>query len=148
MNGHKQLILLRVAAILAVWDGRAIVSEDDWDTASEIWKTSCGIRDWIIAERRRVEDEADADKTRRAAVRGIVVSHAVKTGDARITMLARRVALKVHEKGRLTNRNITHSVLRNDERGLFPAIVVAAEGFGWIVPGGERAWLPGPSRPV
>jgi hypothetical protein len=46
----------------------------------------------------------------------------------------------------MTNRDITRKTLRNDERGFFPAIVDAAEGFGWIVPDGERAWRPGPSR--
>jgi bifunctional DNA primase/polymerase-like protein len=148
LDGHKQLILLRVAAILAVWDGRAEISQDDYDTAAEIWKTSCGVRDWIIAERRRLEEEAEADSTRRAAVRSVVVSQAVKDGGARITMLARRVALKVHEKGRLTNRDITRNALCNNERGLLPAIVAAAETLGWLVPDGEHAWRAGPSRPV
>jgi hypothetical protein len=148
LDSHKPLILLRVAAILAVWDGRAEISEDDWAIASEIWRTSCGIRDWIIAGRRRIEDEDEAEKTRRAAIRSVVVSQAVKSGGARITALARRVALKVHEKGRMKKRDITHSVLRNDERALFPAIVEAAEALGWIAPDGDHAWRPGPSRPV
>ena len=142
LDGHKQLILLRVAAILAVWDGRAEISQDDWDTAAEIWKTSCGVRDWIIAERRRLDEEAEADETERAAIRSVVVSHAVKTGDARINGLARRVALKVHKKGRLTNRDITIG-LRSNARVLMPAIVGAAQAHGWILPDGERAWRAG-----
>lgn len=149
LDGHKQLILLRVAAILAVWDGRSEVSEDDWDTAGEIWKTSCGVRDWIIAERRRIEEEAEAEKTRRAAMRAVVVSHAVKTGDARIDMLARRVALKVHEKGPLTNKQIRDRVLTGrSERSLMSAILEAADGYGWIEPDGEKAWKAGHSKPA
>jgi hypothetical protein len=124
------------------------VSQDDWDIATEIWKTSCGIRDWVLAERRRFEDEAEADKTRRAAPRSAVVSHAVKNGDARINALARRIAFKVHETGRMTNRDITRKALRNDERGLFPAIMECGEALGWVVSDGDRAWLPGQSKPA
>lgn len=148
LDGHKQLILLRVAAILAVWDERAIVREDDWDLAGEIWKTSCGIRDWITAERRRFEEEAEADKTRRAAIRSVVVSHAVRNGDVRINMLARRVALKVREKGRMTARQIRNLVLTGDERQMLASIIETAEAYGWVAADAGQAWCAGQSRPA
>jgi hypothetical protein len=71
-----------------------------------------------------------------------------KNGDARITALARRVARKVRERGGIKKREIINSVLRSDERTFLPAIIETAETHGWLVPDGERAWRPGPSRPI
>lgn len=42
-NAHEPLIRSRLAAILAIWDDRTLVVEDDWALAGEIFRSSCAV---------------------------------------------------------------------------------------------------------
>lgn len=83
LDGHRDLIRLKIAALLAILDGRKDLSCDDWDLAGTVVETSIQVRDGVLgivaaegarreaaARDRHAERETEADvaKERRSVV--------------------------------------------------------------------------------
>ncbi|MFJ2719023.1 hypothetical protein [Streptomyces sp. NPDC087437] len=61
LDTHEPLWRLKGAALLALLHGRTTVSEEDWDLAAVMWKTSRKVRDCVQeAARRRLRAQRDA----------------------------------------------------------------------------------------
>ena len=99
LDGHALLIRCRIAVILALWDGRNMVSRDDWEIAELIWKTSCEVREFIIDRAHEIASDEIADDAAAGAQRAAAAHVARSQADARVEMLAKRIARKVHATG-------------------------------------------------
>lgn len=144
-DSQGPLMRCKMAALLALLDGRGEVSVEDWQLAGVLWETSCGVRDAVVAigqshaeQERAARDDARVTLAERTAA-------VVDVAPDRAQRLAERVAGYVHEAGGLTT-GATKKKLRSGERALFDAAVTIAELRGWIAVDASGALLPGTEK--
>lgn len=159
LNGHRPLHLSKMAALLAVLDGRARVTDEDWSLAWQVWRTSCTVRDALVREAEHEERErqkAREDAQVRTAQRSSVASHLAlqRVVDAEVERVARWLAMQVHRQAAetgmpstLEGRGGLKTKAPSRDRHLLPQAADEAEGRGWIGRTESGALLPGSSRP-
>lgn len=129
--GHGLLITLKVAAILALLEGRYDVTADDWDLARWVHAMSEQTRTDALATLRKAQGEATH---RRGVAEGLqdVIREETATG-VKVTRLVRRVAARVHAAGAegLTALEIRRTV-KSTERDLLPAVLDRAVADGYV----------------
>jgi hypothetical protein len=95
LDGHATLLRLKVAALLAVLDGRTDVDVDDWRLAGQVGATSRAVRQSIVEydwqQSRRRDDAAIA----KAARREVVVAETA--AQAALARVVRSIAAKAHK---------------------------------------------------
>jgi hypothetical protein len=150
LEGHANLVQLKVAAVLGALDGRITITADDWDVAGTITTTSARVRDWLLSRIAAAQDRADDLSNERAAKRAEVVEtarSAAASGVARIAAtIARHVGKHHAETGGCTMRCLRHAVASKHRRQLEAAIGHAV-AVAWIVETEEGRHEPGPSQP-
>jgi len=149
LDAHIGLVQLKLAAALAVLDGRVDVNTEDWKLARMIIATSRGVQRWML---RRVaamnQRQADA-ANHRAADRAEkeTVGRAAATAD--LNRIAAVIGRHVHRHGEddgCRTRCITQAVRSNDRQEMTGALGLAVN-LGWVVDHGDH-FLPGPSHPA
>jgi hypothetical protein len=155
LNGHASLHLTKIAALLAILDWRARMTQEDWDLAHIIWDTSCAVRDDLIREieaRAAQEIRAREDRTVRAQVRGAMESRDAmeKAADATVARVACWVGTKVHAGvRRVGGREGLRNGLPRRDRALLAEALLEAQRLGYVVIGQDEDGLePGASRPA
>jgi len=112
LDTHADLRKMKLAAALAVLDGRLDVNTDDWALAEEIDTTSCSVRSWAV----------EYDREARAIVRRSAVALAVERESAvedaalarSVTRIAHNVARKVWRDGEMTVAQAWRTVSSRD----------------------------------
>ncbi|MFI0825696.1 hypothetical protein ACH4Q7_14710 [Streptomyces roseolus] len=137
LDGHAGLIKVKVAALLALLDGRDYATEEDWSLAEVIWTASCGVRDHLV-ERAQREAAAEKQREQDAKVLQVVREHEAKT---EATVALERVAALVRKHasvvGGITWGELNRRMASRDRKGLRKAVDVA-ESRGWVVVEGDR----------
>ncbi|MGW6243836.1 hypothetical protein [Streptomyces roseolus] len=137
LDGHAGLIKVKVAALLALLDGRDYATEEDWSLAEVIWTASCGVRDHLV-ERAQREAAAEKQREQDAKVLQVVREHEAKT---EATVALERVAALVRKHasvvGGITWGELNRRMASRDRKGLRKAVDVA-EARGWVVVEGDR----------
>jgi hypothetical protein len=145
-NSHRQATLIKIAGLLALLAGRNVINEDDWELAKVMWRTSCAIRDRLIAARERDEIKKAEDRTKRDVERATAVAKATGVLDGPTEKVARRFVSVIGEEGPqkigYLNRKISP---RN--RGLIPDAVEMALEEGWLKRGDDDVLEIGSKRP-
>lgn len=143
-DSQAPLMRCKIAALLALLDGRLEVDDVDWKLAGQVWLTSCGVRDALVehgqGELAREAEEAQQRRIQLAERTAAVVGQV----DGKLVRLAQALAEKVTEAGGMT-RGAARRTLRSDSRSLFDAVVDTAASQGWIVET-ESGLLPAPLR--
>ncbi|MEU8988529.1 DUF3987 domain-containing protein [Streptomyces sp. NPDC048558] len=89
LDAHADLVRIKVAGLLCLLDGRRKISEEDWELAETIWKTSCAVRNEVVAHGERQREQArKADHQRAADRKG---AEANGEHEAHIQRVARRL---------------------------------------------------------
>lgn len=148
LDSHRPLMMVKVASLLAILDGRLQVNVEDWQLARIIWDTSCAVRDALLEYGERKQKE-EAERQLAAHVERQVRAHAAITmADRRIERVARRVALRVHKAGAAgMSWGQLRKAIAHRERDVFQPALDEAEARGWVVVEGTRI-TPGDSAPV
>ncbi|MFE5544590.1 hypothetical protein ACFQ71_12310 [Streptomyces sp. NPDC056534] len=137
LDGHAGLIKVKVAALLALLDGRDYATEEDWSLAEVIWTASCGVRDHLV-ERAQREAAVEKQREQDAKVLQVVREHEAK---AEATVALERVAALVRKHasvvGGITLGELNRRLASRDRKGLRKSIDVA-EARGWVVVEGDR----------
>ncbi|MFG3492976.1 hypothetical protein [Streptomyces sp. NPDC047972] len=137
LDGHAGLIKVKVAALLALLDGRDYATEEDWSLAEVIWAASCGVRDHLV-ERAQREAAVEKQREQDAKVLQVVREHEAK---AEATVAMERVAALVRKHasvvGGITLGELNRRLASRDRKGLRKSIDVA-EARGWVVIEGDR----------
>ena len=153
LDGHALLNRVKVAAAVALMEGRRDITEDDWRLAGRIQAVSDNTREWVgtvIANQRQTEAEKRAKGRAREAV---VIDATVS--DARIGRIARVIARAVQQAGELTAGRAEAKVAGRD-RDDFEAALHFAVAAGWVAeierPHGKsgepvKALIPGKEKP-
>src|SRR5262249_12440027 len=53
LDGHHHFMTAKMAALVALLDGRFEVDEEDWKLAEMAWRSSCTVRDSLVLRARR-----------------------------------------------------------------------------------------------
>lgn len=147
LDAHAAVIRARVAAILAAWDCRDIVTLDDWQLAGIIWDYSCAVRTMTIEQAEALEGEAQAlEGQRRGRILAATAAEA-NGAPAKTERLAARLALWLHSTGKPASRHALAHRAKSQERHLVPAALEHAATQGWLRAEGER-FAAGGSRPA
>lgn len=132
IEGHALLNRAKVAAAIALLEGRAEIAEDDWALSGRIQATSDNARAWV---QRRLQHEREKVGQQRAEARAneaVIIDRTLS--DAVVGRVARGVARAVHRAGPdgLTLGRAKKSVALRD-RGQFDAALPFAVAAGWVV---------------
>lgn len=152
LDAHEGLLRLKVAAVLAILDGRLDINEEDWQLAAEIKRWSDTARDTVEQAVSQRAGERERQESTRLARRAVHADVAVT--QRRVVDCARKLATKVWaEPERWTVAELRRSMrLWRDvlDEGLDHAV---AEG--WVVEilaagqgADRRSVRPGEKRPA
>jgi Bifunctional DNA primase/polymerase, N-terminal len=119
LDGHALLCRLKVAAVLAILDGRAEVDDQDWNLAGVIAAESEWTRQGVVATLQRIQRDANAARGKAEGERLVVATEVVDHA------ATKRVARLVKQK--ITSEWLAHNDLRKKitsrDRGYFDAAV-------------------------
>lgn len=148
LDAHLPLIRLRVAAILAAWDGRDEAGADDWSLAGRVVATSCAVRDAALRE---AEAIAAAERAQRAHEKGQIAQVVRSMSDQATTaleLIAARIGRRVHKApAPMTRSALRDGCAKTRERHMFVPALDLAIARGWAADDGEHVKA-GPSRPA
>ena len=119
LDGHALLCRLKIAAMLAIFDGRFEITDQDWDLAGVIAVKSEWTRRGVVRTLERKQQEANTARGKAEGERSVIVAETVE--DAAIKRVARLV------KRKLTSEWIAHNELRKKittrDRSYFDAAI-------------------------
>jgi hypothetical protein len=151
LDSHRRLNKLKLAAVLAILDGRHDVTVDDWRIAEHFMCISDAVRDTVLDRSRERLAEQLRNEANRYALRESVVQDAAT---AKALGRAARAAWKAASKSdsAVSRRDITHSIASRD-RALVTADEAIEEALrlSWLTPAGptaEHGWTTGKARPA
>lgn len=151
-RSQHPVLKVKVAALLALLDGRRAVNAEDWALAQMIIDTSDNVRIYLQALERAAAGKARAaylaaeheTESHRAQARADVTALLDRTAERRV---AARLAAKVHEHGPQTLGALRRDAAGRD-RPLVEAAVELAVSVGWVMLGDAGKVCPGPSMPT
>jgi hypothetical protein len=139
LDGHHLFMTSKMAALLALLEGRFEVDETDWKLAEMAWGSSCAVRDSLV---RRAKREAEAAKDREAKER-IHLEVSAHRAKQSLGMNEMRVAGAVARyvadagPGGLKFNGIKMKMASRD-RHLIEEAINLALAAGWVVEDGDR----------
>jgi len=139
-RSHRNLLRLRLAALLAIADHRGDVTVDDWDlSVAPVDASDATIHrgEVLRAELARLEAQAQTD---RAVRHGVAVDVAVET--SRVERLARKVSCWIWSTPGITRKDVARRLSRDAPAMLDEALELATRRC-WIVERSE----PGQGEP-
>ncbi|MFM9652787.1 hypothetical protein [Streptomyces galilaeus] len=137
LDGHAGLIKVKVAAMLALLDGREHVTEDDWALAETVWEASCGARDHLV-ERAHREAAAEREREETAKVLQVVREHEAKAeASVAVERVARLVQKHASQVGGITWGELNRRMASRDRKVLRKAVDLA-EARDWVFGEGDR----------
>jgi hypothetical protein len=157
LDGHGMLTRLKLAALLALLDGRHIVSTStletvgDWQLAEAMWNTSCKVRDHYIAEaaqhtarERHTRNLQYADREEMAETR----RQQVRDASTKVQRVAHLIGRYVHDpvKPSRTVGDLNRR-LKSDSRACLAEALDYAISEGWVEVDGDNV-ASGPSKPA
>lgn len=137
LDGHANLMKVKLAALFALLDGRMAASEEDWTLAETVWTSSCEVRDALV---RRAQREAAAEKQRAedAKVQAELRSHVAKKGaDLTLERVAQLVLRHASQVGGITYGALKKALASRD-RPVAEKAVDLAVARGWVFEEGDR----------
>ncbi len=147
LDGHATLLRLKVAALLAVLDGRTDVDVDDWRLAGQVGAVSRAVRQSIVEydwqQSRQRDDAANA----KAARREVVVADT--TARNALIRAARSVAARAHKAPDLVLKrgDVTRAVASRYRSAVtIDEVIDEAVVRKWLTPDGD-GWRAGEAKP-
>lgn len=135
LDSHADLIRMKLAALLAILDGRLDVGTEDWALAGQVQKTSNVVRSAIIERARQQRAREEAFRSSTMANREVVVA---ETKEHRALVNgARAIGRKVHRAGGVpvSIRELRHAVKSSDRQlAEFDEMIQHALDLRWITP--------------
>lgn len=146
LDAHADLVRLKVAALLALLDGRTNIDTGDWTLAGMVMRTSSAVRTWAIETARLSAQRSEMSLAQRLAERQVVVED---TAERRaLESGARSLARRVHKADEPVARRVVMAAVASKHKALasIDDMLAYAESKGWITMKDDH-WAPGESRP-
>lgn len=146
LDTHADLRRLKLAAALALLEGRLNIDLDDWDLAGIIDRTSCAVRTLAI------ETDRAATTAARQSATAIAIEREAATETAAITRTihrcARTVARKIWKEGTMSAAEAYRSVSsRYRPEAPLDAVIDVAVAAEWVHIDQENTLTKGTKRP-
>lgn len=146
LDSHADLVRMKVAALMAIIDGRFHVSAEDWSLAEQIMTMSNRIRSIAVEHARAVQQRRERAHTAILADRDTYIR---ETAEQRaLASGAKSIGRKLHREGKPMTRGELQSAVASKHRSLasFDDMLEYAEQRGWLkrITDGYQA---GDSRP-
>lgn len=147
LDTHEPLWRVKCAALLALLHGRTVISADDWEMASVMWRTSRQVRD-SVQETARRRTQAELARLRAEAVQTAVESQAavyeaVNGVHPSVVNVAKRAHRFLVRRGEETPaRDVNRSTVKKTDRDRYRRS--GEEGSLWAAAlqyGSEQGWL-------
>lgn len=103
LDSHVPLMRSKIAALLAVLDGRTDISVDDWALSGTVWDTSSAVRDALVVHGQMEAAAAAEARTAASVDRAVRTAAAVGSVDQKLDRIGRLLAQKVQRDGSMTN---------------------------------------------
>lgn len=147
LDAHGDLVRLKIAALLALLEGRCEVTSSDWHLAGTIHNTSNAVRSWVISYARQKAAQTEQAMAMKLANRQVITDDTVE--QRALTSGAKSIARKVHKAGGAASKRDLMGAAASKHKTLVSVddMIAHAEQKGWIVPEGD-GWKPGDSRPT
>ncbi len=140
-DSQGPLMRCKMAALLALLDGRTAVDDEDWRLAGVMWSTSCDVRDAVVAIG-QADQARDAEQKAEQKVRiAERTAAAVGTLDAKLARLAQTLAEHVVDAGGLL-RAAARKTMASRDRQLYDSVVEHAESLGLLRQTADGGLLP------
>lgn len=147
LDSHEPLARVKIAALLALLEGRREVNAEDWALALIVWTTSCKVRDRLVAEGER--RKARREWVRRQSYVEDQVGAAVAVEDDRTVRVARRVTRAVREAAPDTAKPyVVRRVLASRDRQMFETAIDYAVSQRWLERRADGDLSVGASQPT
>jgi hypothetical protein len=159
LEAHGMLSRFKIAALLALLDGRLDVTDDDWDLAAVVRRTSEAalrhIQRVLHIKSRQLAERADHQAARREAAR---TQARISTEDQivaeKIERVARLLTIHVQDDGPQTRTEL-HRTLNSRDRHLTDDALDRALEMSWLLlesvttddSSTREQYAPGPSKP-
>ncbi len=131
LDGHANLTRIKVAAALAILEGRTGVDEEDWELSGTVMARSAAVRQEVLDELaadRRDRNRATAEAE---AYRAVVVTDRVEQeARRRVTEAVRRTLARAADDGWVPQSGLRAAMSGASARGLLPSVLdgMVAEG--------------------
>jgi hypothetical protein len=145
-ESHRDLLRLKVAALLGILAQRATLTVEDWDLASMVVDASDVVREAVLRVNRDSDARAEAGRNLKAANRAAAEEGARRSVNDNVARVARVIARGVPDAGTITRKDLRRASASRD-REWFDAAVDHAEAQGWIVSADDGRFERGDSVP-
>lgn len=138
LDAHEPLLRAKIAALLALIDGRTDITAEDWDLSATVWATSCGVRDGLLQIGATARQKEREQRTRDRVEQALRVEAAVTNMPSTIKRIAEKLGRRVTEEGHLTNGAAWRALSGRDRqqgRELFEAALDYGAGEGLFLRG-------------
>jgi bifunctional DNA primase/polymerase-like protein len=122
LNSHEPMLRCKVAALLALLDGRAHITAEDWELARVIWTTSCAVRQATVEYGVAQREFAEQASTQRYVAREEAKAAAVGSLDGKLNRLAKTLADKATAAGGFLTDGAARQKLHSRNRNLYEQI--------------------------
>lgn len=129
LDGHAMFARLKIAAALAILDGRATVEESDWALAAQVAERSRATRQGVLDAIAAADAAGNRRRAHAEAERAVLVADRLDT--AAVQRLARRLVRRLEGQG-WVRRNDLRKACAGKERSFFDAAIDAAVAAGQI----------------
>jgi hypothetical protein len=147
LDGHADLVRMKVAALLSLLNSELDVTEEDWQLAGEVMRVSVLVRSWALEHARAVAaagEEAVATRLGKRTLTAEEMQHskALESGSKSLARKVWRMAPTDAARGPL-NEAVAG---KHREHCSIDDMIARAIGEQWITASGD-AYQPGPNRP-
>ncbi len=142
LDSHAPLMRSKVAALLAVLDGRIDITVGDWSLSGTVWDTSSAVRDALVVHGQMEAAAAAEARTTASVDRAVRTAAAVGSVDQKLDRIGRLLAQKVLRDGPMTNGAARKALSGRDrpfyedavERAVAEGVLRRVEGGGIAAP--------------
>lgn len=149
LDAHRRLNKLKVAGVLCVLDNRRDVNLEDWALAESIMALSDQVRNWVLFEARRGQEEAITREAHRMVARESIVE---KSAVDRALLAAAKATYRAVVKGDgepVKIREIRHAISSRERKWVTADEAIdEAIRLRWIVGDADKGWLIGGAKPT
>lgn len=132
LDTHGGLSRVKVAALLALMDGRSAASEADWELAGMVWATSCKVRDHLLAlGRRQAREERKQQMHHRADAEVYIEGRKNEAAVQRVAGVIYRALYRA--EGRRLSRSAARRSLQAKDRRQWDEALEYAVKLGWLI---------------
>lgn len=97
LDTHRDLVKMKVAALLARLEDRLYVTAEDWELAGDVMKVSTAIRSWAIEVARQHAEQSEQSYAVKLARRALVVEDSAES--RALVSGAKSIARRIHKVG-------------------------------------------------